>query len=106
MKKLPEVSNGKEDDAYVKEKRIFPLEKGNDIIFLLSGSVRRTNNTILLSGVLGTTPTSWGRFDFSSQRWMGSACGFVAVACSDPATVAVRRLVSCHFQGYEVCQSV
>ena len=42
-----------------KRKKDFPLEKGNDIIFSLSGSVRRTNNTILLSGVLGTTPTSW-----------------------------------------------
>ena len=30
-----------------------------------------------------------GRFDFSCQQWMGSACGFAAVACSDPATVAV-----------------
>ena len=37
---------------------------------------------------------------------MGSACGFAAVACSDPATVAVRRLVSCHFQGYEIFQCV
>ena len=38
-----------------KEKKDFSLEKGDDIIFSLSGSVRRTNNTILLSGVLGTT---------------------------------------------------
>ena len=54
MKKLPDVSNGKGDDACVKEKKIFPFEKGDDMIFF-SGSVRRTNNTILLSGVLGTT---------------------------------------------------
>ena len=34
MKKLPEVSNGKEDDACVKRKKDFPLEKRDNIIFL------------------------------------------------------------------------
>ena len=34
LKKLPEVSNGKGDDACIKRKKDFPLEKGDDIIFL------------------------------------------------------------------------
>ena len=33
-KKLPEVSNGKGDDACVKRKKDFSLEKGDDIILL------------------------------------------------------------------------
>ena len=48
---------GKGDDACVKEKRLsfWRREQSN---LSLSGRVRRTNNTILLSGVLGTTHTS------------------------------------------------
>ena len=59
MKKLPEFSNGKGDDACVKEKKDFPLEKGNDIILLFQAVSVEPTRPILLSGVLGTTPTSW-----------------------------------------------
>ena len=55
LKKLPEVSNGKGDDACVKEKRIFPLENGDDIIFLFQAVSVEPTTLILLSGVWGTT---------------------------------------------------
>ena len=48
---------GKGDDACVKEKRLSFWQRELGILSLL-GRVRRTNNTILLSGVLGTTHTS------------------------------------------------
>ena len=57
MKKLPEVSNRKRDDACVKEKRLSSGQREQSIL-PLSDSIRRTNNTILLSGILGTTHAS------------------------------------------------
>ena len=48
---------GKGDDACVKEKRLSFWQREQSILSL-SGRVRRTNNTVLLSGVLGTTHTS------------------------------------------------
>ena len=48
---------GKGDDACGKEKRLSFWQTKQSIL-TLSGSVCRTNNTIFLSGVLGTTHTS------------------------------------------------
>ena len=59
MQKLLDGSNGKGYDACVKEKRHSSWQRRRYYLSL-SGSVRRTNNTILLSGILGTTHTSLG----------------------------------------------
>ena len=56
MKKLSEVSNGKGDDACVKRKKAFPLDKRDESFFLFQ-AVTSVLITSLLSW-LGTTPTS------------------------------------------------
>ena len=60
MKKLPEVSNGKGDDACVKEKRLFSLTKGAKFLSL-SGVDQRFDNIVAV--VSGHHAYDFGRSD-------------------------------------------